>query len=132
MGPGRRGPPLQRASGGQPSREPILQVCGYLGSTWHVLYRTVKHGAFGEDDRCLRDTQLTEVVDGKARFRFRFGDGHERNATFRFELRDGRNYDAFRARVDGAKGVMKCSVLYVECDQCKIIKCPGSEYIDLL
>ncbi|KAL1467735.1 hypothetical protein MTO96_041966 [Rhipicephalus appendiculatus] len=53
--------------------------CLYRGSTWYVLYRSVKQEeAFGADDRCLRDTQTSEVVDGKAHFRYRFGDGHER------------------------------------------------------
>ncbi|KAL1472807.1 hypothetical protein MTO96_039089 [Rhipicephalus appendiculatus] len=106
--------------------------CAYAGSTWYVLYETGRLEAFGKDDRCLRDTQMTDVVDGKARFRFRFGDGHELNATFHFKGKDGQDYNAFDSLMDGAQDVIECKVLYIECDHCKVMKCLTSEYTDLL
>ncbi|KAL1476157.1 hypothetical protein MTO96_036720 [Rhipicephalus appendiculatus] len=99
--------------------------CTTQGATWHVLYRNVKEGSFGADDHCLRDTQLSEVVNGKARFRFRFGDGHERNATFTFKSSDGTNLNKIEAQVDGAKDLVKYDVLYVDCDHCKVMKNSG-------
>ncbi|KAL3231583.1 hypothetical protein MRX96_048458 [Rhipicephalus microplus] len=65
---------------GKPEFAPYQDMgkCLSRGSTWYVFYRTVKEGAFGTNDRCLRDTQLSDSVGGKARFRFRFGDNHER------------------------------------------------------
>ncbi|KAL1476156.1 hypothetical protein MTO96_036719, partial [Rhipicephalus appendiculatus] len=48
------------------------------------------------------------------------------NATFHFKTSDGTNWNKFEARVDGAKKTVKYNLLYVDCDHCKIMKCPTS------
>ncbi|KAH6927364.1 hypothetical protein HPB50_002325 [Hyalomma asiaticum] len=104
-----------------------MKQCLSKGARWYVVHRNVKEGAFGEDDYCLSDTQESDVVDGEARFRFSYGDGHERNATFVFKSTDGIHYNTFEAHVDGAPKAVKYNMLFVDCDTCKIMKCPTSE-----
>ncbi|KAL3225935.1 hypothetical protein MRX96_049069, partial [Rhipicephalus microplus] len=48
------------------------------------------------------------------------------NATFHFKTSDGTNRNKFEALVDGAKNIVKYNLLYVDCDHCKIMKCPTS------
>ncbi|XP_049527845.1 uncharacterized protein LOC125947352 [Dermacentor silvarum] len=66
--------------------------------------------------------QMSDVVDGKAVFRFRYGHGQERNATFTFKSSDGRNYNMYEAQLDGASSVAKYDLLYVDCAHCKFMK----------
>ncbi|XP_054922700.1 uncharacterized protein [Dermacentor andersoni] len=69
------------------SRRPDLAVyqnftkCLFRGSTWHALYRNTEDDGFGPDDRCLRDTQTSELAAGSTRVRFRYGTGQEWNGT---------------------------------------------------
>ncbi|KAL3225418.1 hypothetical protein MRX96_025845 [Rhipicephalus microplus] len=49
-----------------------------------------------------------------------------RNATFHFKTSDGMNWNKFEALVDCAKNIVKYNLLYVDCDHCKITKCPTS------
>ncbi|KAL3251759.1 hypothetical protein MRX96_000426 [Rhipicephalus microplus] len=44
----------------------------------------------------------------------------------------GTNWNKFEALVDGAKNTVKYNLLYVDCDHCKIMKCPTREYADHL
>ncbi|XP_054922914.1 uncharacterized protein [Dermacentor andersoni] len=96
--------------------------CASPGATWYVLYRNMKQGAFGAHDSCLRDTQMSKVVDGKGLFRVRYDNGHERNATFTFKSSDGRNYNIFQVQLDGVSGVGMYDMLFVDCAHCRIVK----------
>ncbi|XP_077538871.1 uncharacterized protein LOC144151631 isoform X2 [Haemaphysalis longicornis] len=93
------------------------------------MYRNTDHGDFGDDDRCLADTQLTEVKDNSARFRFRYGatKRHERNATLTFKSAPGQSHkNMFEGRLDGATQGALYDLLFVDCNNCKIMKRHGS------
>ncbi|XP_054922699.1 uncharacterized protein [Dermacentor andersoni] len=99
-----------------------VEKCTSPGATWYVLYRNEKEGSFGAHDNCLRDTQMSKVVDAKGRFRVRYGYGHERNATFTYKSSDGRSYNILQTQLDGVSGVGKYDMLFVDCAHCKIVK----------
>ncbi|XP_065301926.2 uncharacterized protein [Dermacentor albipictus] len=65
---------------------------------------------------------MSEVVDGKVLFRLRYGNGHERNATFTYKSSDGQHYNIFEAQLDGVPGVPKYELPFVDCAHCKIVK----------
>ncbi|XP_070394494.1 uncharacterized protein [Dermacentor albipictus] len=65
---------------------------------------------------------MSKVVDGKALFRLRYGNGHERNATFTYKSSDGRNFNTLQTQLDGASRVAKYEMLFVDCAHCRIVK----------
>ncbi|KAL1476302.1 hypothetical protein MTO96_036609, partial [Rhipicephalus appendiculatus] len=51
------------------------------------------------------------------------------NGTVRYKSTDGTNYN-FETHVYSAAEEFKYLLLYVDCANCKIMKCPTSEYTD--
>ncbi|XP_077486123.1 uncharacterized protein LOC144097253 [Amblyomma americanum] len=87
------------------------------------MYRNTEQGGFGPDDGCLRDTQIGEVVDGKAHFRFRYGAGQEWNSTFKFRSSEGQTgKNIVEILLDGAPKPALYDLLFVDCKYCKILK----------
>ncbi|XP_077486582.1 uncharacterized protein LOC144097832 [Amblyomma americanum] len=103
-----------------------LTECLHRGAKWRVLYRNKDQGEFGTDDDCLAETQLTDLVDGEARFRFRYGPGHERNATYFFRSSKGQSHkNIFLGLLDGAPHAVPYDQLFVDCAHCRVQKRRG-------
>ncbi|XP_077485814.1 uncharacterized protein LOC144096822 [Amblyomma americanum] len=98
--------------------------CGWEGSPWYVLYRSVEGSQFGKEARCINGLQVTPLVNDSARIRFRYTPNGEKYASFRLKstVPGGvKNILELKLEDEGSRTV-PFDVLYSECGTCQVIK----------
>ncbi|XP_077486122.1 uncharacterized protein LOC144097252 [Amblyomma americanum] len=102
----------------------VTLLCGWEGSPWYVLYRSVEGSQFGKEARCINGLQVTPLVNDSARIRFRYTPNGEKYASFRLKstVPGGvKNILELKLEDEGSRTV-PFDVLYSECGTCQVIK----------